>query len=40
MPPEIENVSDDTPYVALQADIFSLGVVLFFMCTGKEDWND
>ena len=38
MAPEIDNVSDNTPYVAIQADIFSLGMVLFFLCTGNEDW--
>ena len=39
MSPEIDSVSDDNPYDALQADIFSLGVLIFFLCTGKEDWN-
>ena len=37
MAPEIKSSSDKNPYVALQADIFSLGIVLFFLCTGKEE---
>ena len=39
MSPEIYEASDDNPYDALQADIFSLGVLIFFLCTGKEDWK-
>ena len=39
MAPEIKSSSDKNPYVALQADIFSLGVVFFFLCTGKSVWD-
>ena len=39
MSPEIDSASDKTPYIATQADIFSLGVLIFFLCTGKEDWK-
>ena len=39
MAPEVENVSDENGYSAYYADIFSLGCVIYFLCTGKEEWN-
>ncbi len=39
MAPEVEKVTDETGYSAFQADVFSVGCVIYFLITGKEEWK-
>ena len=40
MAPEVAEVSDDAGYSAYKADVFSFGCLIYFLCTGNEDWKD
>ena len=39
MAPEVHRVTEETGYSAFQADIYSFGCVIYFLCTGKEEWE-
>ena len=39
MAPEVEKASDECGYSAYQADVFSVGCVIYFLSTGKEEWK-
>ena len=40
MAPEVHRVTEETGYSAFQADIYSFGCVIYFLCTGKENWEN
>ena len=39
MAPESKKATDEKPYDAKQADIFSVGLVIYYLCTGLEAWK-
>ena len=40
MAPEVEKADFETTYSAFSADIFSFGCVIYFLCTGIENWEN
>ena len=39
MAPEVDKVTNETGYDAYKADVYSFGCTIYYLCTGKEEWE-